>query len=76
MCQVNAELIFFSKLMIKENCKVGMFGEVNDWQITELQVVDENKLDEWIDFGHKETIYRLKFGKDKFSKSRIIHKIC
>ena len=30
MCQVNVELIFFPKLIIKENCIVGMFGEVND----------------------------------------------
>jgi len=74
VCQVNVELIFFPKLMIKENCIAGMFGEFNDWQITELQVVDENKLGEWIDFGHQEIIYRLKFGKDKFSESRIIHK--
>ena len=44
------------------------------WQITELKVVDENKLGEWIDFGHKETIYRLKLGKDKTIESRIIHK--
>ena len=41
---------------------VGMFGGVNVWRIAELKVIGEIKFGEWIDFGHKDTIYQLKFG--------------
>ena len=41
---------------------VGMFGGVNVWRIAELKVIGEIKFGEWIDFGHKDTIYLLKFG--------------
>ena len=39
----------------------GMFGWVNVWRIAELKVIGEIKFGEWIDFGHKDTIYQLKF---------------
>ena len=38
---------------------VGMFGRINAWRITELK---QKKFGEWIDFDHKDTIYKLKFG--------------
>ena len=37
-----------------------MFGGINVWQIAELKVIGEMKFGEWIDFGHKDTIYKLK----------------
>ena len=37
-----------------------MFGRVNVWGIAEL-IVDQIKFGEWINFGHKDTIYKLKF---------------
>ena len=40
-----------------------MFGRVNVWRIAKLKVVYEKKFGEWIDFGHKDTIYKLKFGR-------------
>ena len=39
-----------------------MFGGVNVWEITELKVIGEIMFSEWVDFGHKDTIYKLKFG--------------
>ena len=39
----------------------GMFGGVNVWRIAGLKVIGEIKFGEWIDFGHKDTIYQLKF---------------
>ena len=47
----------------------GMFGGINVWRIAELKVICEIRFSEWIDFGHKDTIYRLKFGL-KFGKSQ------
>ena len=46
-----------------------MFGEVYVWQIAKLKVTGEIKFGEWIDFGHKDTIDKLKFGCLKFGKS-------
>ena len=44
-----------------------MFGRVNVWGITELKVRSwGKKLANWIDFDHKDTIYKLKFGWLKF----------
>ena len=43
---------------------------VNVWRIAKLKVIDEIKFGKWIDFGHKDTIYTLKFGWLKFGKSR------
>ena len=40
----------------------GMFCLVNVWQIAELKVVGEKKFGKWIDFSHKDTIYKLNFG--------------
>ena len=39
-----------------------MFGGVNVWQIAELKETGEIKFGEHIDFDHKDTIYKLKFG--------------
>ena len=50
-----------------------MFGRVNAWRITELKVI---QFGEWIHFGHKDTIYKLKFGWLKFGKSRTTRQIC
>ena len=36
-----------------------VFGGVNVWQIAELKVIGEIMFSEWIDFGHKDTIYKL-----------------
>ena len=47
-----------------------MFSRVNIWQIAELKVIGKIKFGEWIDFGHKDTIYQLKFGLLKFGESR------
>ena len=33
-------------------------------------------LGELMDFGHKDTIYQLKFGWLKFGKARMIQQIC
>ena len=33
-------------------------------------------LSKWIDFGHKDTIYKLKFGWLKFGKSRATRQFC
>ena len=44
-----------------------MFGGVNVWQIVELKVIGEIIISEWIDFGHKDTIYKLKFDWSKFA---------
>ena len=35
-----------------------VFGVVNVWQIAKLKVIDEIMFSEWIDFGHKDTIYK------------------
>ena len=40
-----------------------MFGRLGELPIGEI------KFDKWIDFGHKDTIYKLKFGWLKFGKS-------
>ena len=47
-----------------------MFGGVYVWQIAELKVIGEIKFGEWIDFGHKDTIYQLKFSWLKFGESQ------
>ena len=39
----------------------------NVWRIAELKV-SKIKLGEWIDFGHKDTIYKLKFSWLKFGE--------
>ena len=46
-----------------------MFGGVNVWGIAKFKVIGEIKFGEWIDFGHKDTIYQLKFDWLKFGKS-------
>ena len=46
-----------------------MFGGNNVWRIVESKVIGEIKFGEWIDFGHKDTIYQLKFGWLKFGES-------
>ena len=53
-----------------------MFDGANVWQIAELKVIGEVMFSEWIDFGHKDTIYTLKFGWLKFSKSRATRQFC
>ena len=53
----------------------GMFGRVNAWQIAELKVVGKKKFSEWMDFGHKDIIYKLKFGWLKFGEARMILQI-
>ena len=53
----------------------GMFGGINVWRIVELKVIGEIKFGEWIDFGHKDTIYQLKFGWLKFGESRTTRQI-
>ena len=54
---------------------VGMFSGINVWRIVELKVIGEIKFGEWIDFGHKDTIYQLKFGWLKFGESRTTRQI-
>ena len=54
----------------------GMFGGVIVWQITELKVAGEKMFAEWINFGHKDTIYELEFGRLEFGKSWMIHQTC
>jgi len=39
-----------------------MFSGVNVWRIAKLKVIGKIKFGEWVDFGHKDTIYELKFG--------------
>ena len=46
-----------------------MLCGVNVWQIAKLKVIGEIKFGKWIDFAHKNTIYKLKFGCSKFGKS-------
>ena len=53
-----------------------MFGGVNVWQIAKFKVFGEKKFSEWIDFRHKDTIYRLKFGWLKFGKAQTICQVC
>ena len=53
-----------------------MFGGVNVWRIAELKVIGKIKFGEWIDFGHKDTIYKLKFGWLKFGKPQTTRQIC
>ena len=36
----------------------------------ELKVISKIKFGEWIDLGHKDTIYQLKFGWLKFDESQ------
>ena len=52
-----------------------MFGGINVWQIVELKVIGKIKFGKWIDFGHKDTIYQLKFGWLKFGESRTTRQI-
>ena len=52
-----------------------MFSGVNVWRIAKLKVISEIKFGEWIDFGHKDTIYQLKFGWLKFGESQATHQI-
>ena len=47
-----------------------MFGGANVWQIAELKVFGEIMFSERIDFGYKDTIYKLKLGWLKFGKSQ------
>ena len=46
-----------------------MLGRVNVWRIAKLKIIGEIKFGEWIDFGHKGTISKLKFGWLKFGES-------
>ena len=48
----------------------GMVGRVNVWPIAKLKVIGKIKFGEWIYFGHKDTIHKLKFGSLKFGESR------
>ena len=50
-------------------CLAGMLGRVDVWRIAELKVIGEIKFGKWIDFGHKDAIYTLKFGWLKFGES-------
>ena len=34
-----------------------------------IKVIGKIKFGEWIDFGHKDTIYKLKFGFDESRKT-------
>ena len=57
-------------------CKTKLlFGRGNVWRIAELEVIGKIKFGEWIDFGHEDTIYQLKFGRLKFGESRITSQI-
>jgi len=47
-----------------------MFCRVNAWQIAKLKVIGEIRFGEWIDFAHKDTIYKLKFGFLKIRMTR------
>ena len=40
-----------------------MFGGVNVWQIGQIKSIGRKKFGEYISFSHKDTIYKLKFGK-------------
>ena len=53
-----------------------MFGRVNVWQIAELIVIGKIMFSEWIDFGHKDAIYKLRFGWLKFGKSLVTNQFC
>ena len=53
-----------------------MFGGVNVWRIAELKVIGKIMFSKWIDFGHIDTIYKLKFGWLKFGKLRAICQFC
>ena len=50
-----------------------MFSGVNVWQIAESKIIGEIKFGEWIEFGHKNTIYTLKFD---FGKPSMTRQIC
>ena len=52
-----------------------MFGGINVWRITKLKVIGEIKFGEWIEFSHKDTIYKLKFGWLKFGKAWMTRQI-
>ena len=53
-----------------------MLGRVNDRQIAKLKVcIWQKMLSEWIEFSHKDTIYKLKFGWLKFSEAQRIPQI-
>ena len=41
----------------------------NVWRIAKIKIIGEIMFSKWIDFGHKDTIYKLKFGWLKFGKS-------
>ena len=53
-----------------------MFDGVNVWRIAKLKVIGKIKFGKWIHFGHKYTIYKLKFGLLKFGELRMTHQIC
>ena len=53
-----------------------MFGRVNFWRIAELKLIGEIMFSKWIDFGHKDTIYKLKFGWLKFGESWVTPQFC
>ena len=47
-----------------------MLGKVNAWRITKLKVhIWQKMFNIRIDFSHKDTIYKLKFGWLKFSEA-------
>ena len=33
----------------------------NVWRIAKIKIIGEIMFSKWIDFGHKDTIYKLKF---------------
>ena len=47
-----------------------MFGGVYVWRINKIKVFGKKKFGEWINFGHKDTIYKLIFGWLKFGEVR------
>ena len=53
-----------------------MFGRVNVWRIAKLKVISEIMFSKWIDFGYKDTIYKLKFGWLKFGESQATRQFC
>ena len=62
--------------MYAKYCIARMFGGVNVWRISELKEIAEIKFGEWVDFGHKDTIYKLKLGWLKFGESQTTRQIC
>ena len=53
-------IILVAKTCYNDSYRIaGIFGGINLWRIAELKVFGEIMFIEWIDFGHKDTIYKL-----------------